>query len=378
MRINLIMLISLLTFSESVGQSAKYYRFVKDDMVNAAISSNRTYWFNSEKFKRVIDSNGYLYYHGYNIAGNLDKTGSPGNEQPWKTTSGIEDLEDKVTIERFIYIPEGAKILVERKFEKNTSSKGIDKTWFHGTYPNNSVAGQIFRHFGGVDSGEPFAIRSLMKEDGKWHGIEYTNDAIPSPVGYSRPDNCIDCHINVGDSGHEIDDITGIKRDWYGVVGTASEKGGPIVFHPFMWVNPNGSKLMRDKPSANPKVAHLFDLSLVTKYVNGADDLTQLYPKPVKVPVYSLLYFGGEGWCSYCNVLTKTMGDLEIVKELESWDYKRFNNPPRGQIFSDSPTFQKFNIASLPTVVILKDGKEIDRFNGAKSKSFMLSKLRKR
>ena len=170
---------------------------------------------------------------------NLIKLGVQPTEQPWHTTSGVEGLEDKVVIDRFAYVPEGTKIKVDFRRKDGTTSRKIEKSWFYGEYPDNFVAGQIFRHFGGPDAGEPFAVRALVKEDGFWSGVEYKNPAVSAPKGYSSPGSCVDCHEDVGKSSFELD----VKRDWYGVVGVASEPGGPIALHPFKWEK-NGKLLM--------------------------------------------------------------------------------------------------------------------------------------
>jgi thioredoxin 1 len=37
---------------------------------------------------------------------------------------------------------------------------------------------------------------------------------------------------------------------------------------------------------------------------------------------------------------------------------------------------QKFNVRSIPTLILFKDGKEVDRFVGVKSKDFLLKAMK--
>ena len=43
------------------------------------------------------------------------------------------------------------------------------------------------------------------------------------------------------------------------------------------------------------------------------------------------------------------------------------------EIYKDLP--QQFNVMSIPTMILFKNGKEIKRFVGVKSKDFLLSKM---
>jgi hypothetical protein len=246
-----------------------YYKFVHDQTINDAMTQDSTFWYSDKTFKRVIENDHKLYPHGFNIAGRLDKTGSAVNEQPWKVTSGVEDVLDVITIKRFVYVPSKVKL---RARKSTIPERGnIPKLWIEGEYPDGSVTGQVFTFRGVV-----FSIRGMQREEGFWHGEEYVNQEAIVPVGYKRASTCVDCHEDVTKDSFEIDP----KRDWYGTIGIGSEIGGPIGFHPFDWresyhkttKSGRGLRLGYSNMRVNADVAHLFDYTEIKDLLDETID----------------------------------------------------------------------------------------------------------
>lgn len=70
-------------------------------------------------------------------------------------------------------------------------------------------------------------------------------------------------------------------------------------------------------------------------------------------------------WCHPCQVMKPVMHELE--KELEGKANVKFINVDENQQESS-----KHGVMSIPTYVVLKDGKEIDRFIGVTAKQKFL------
>ena len=68
-------------------------------------------------------------------------------------------------------------------------------------------------------------------------------------------------------------------------------------------------------------------------------------------------------WCGYCK---KQLSELEFMDKI--WI---------GQVNAEKNTqlSEKFNIKAYPTFLILKDGCEVERFSGFKSKEDIMSRL---
>lgn len=219
-----------------------------DKPILKVINDPDTIWYDG-LYKTFPDHN-HLISVGYNLAGNLDKTGSANNEQPWMNTSGMESAPTSACIRRFIYIPGKIKMsFAEVNFK--SGSRNMTKSYPYGVYPNGTIAGQIF-----CEGLRPFAIRVLQKEN-SFHGFERTNDP---PDWYKSPQNCIDCHSDIHKHAFEIDSV----RDWYGTV-RGLEIGGPIHFHPY-----DTSELEKNGHSFSPikfreDILHKLDLSFYPK-----------------------------------------------------------------------------------------------------------------
>jgi thioredoxin 1 len=72
-------------------------------------------------------------------------------------------------------------------------------------------------------------------------------------------------------------------------------------------------------------------------------------------------------WCGPCKLMNPILDEVE--KENPDLTITRID------IDSDKEMVEKYNIQSVPTYVILKDGKEVDRIIGAKPKFAFLKRV---
>ncbi|MCL4366912.1 thioredoxin [Patescibacteria group bacterium] len=70
-------------------------------------------------------------------------------------------------------------------------------------------------------------------------------------------------------------------------------------------------------------------------------------------------------WCGPCQMMKPTIEELE--KELKNVEFVKIN------VDEDQTTAQKYNVMSIPTYVVEKDGKEIGRKIGYSSKADLLN-----
>lgn len=72
-------------------------------------------------------------------------------------------------------------------------------------------------------------------------------------------------------------------------------------------------------------------------------------------------------WCGPCKLMNPILDEVE--KENPGLTITRID------IDSDKDMVEKYNIQSVPTYIILKDGKEVDRIIGAKPKFAFLKRV---
>ena len=72
-------------------------------------------------------------------------------------------------------------------------------------------------------------------------------------------------------------------------------------------------------------------------------------------------------WCGPCKLMNPILDEVE--KENPNLTITRID------IDSDKEMVEQYNIQSVPTYVILKDGKEVDRIIGAKPKFAFLKRV---
>jgi thioredoxin 1 len=74
-------------------------------------------------------------------------------------------------------------------------------------------------------------------------------------------------------------------------------------------------------------------------------------------------------WCAPCRMMAPILND--VANELP--DGKQVG---KLNIETYQPMAQKFNVRSIPTLILFKDGKEVNRFVGVKSKDFLLKAMK--
>ena len=79
-----------------------------------------------------------------------------------------------------------------------------------------------------------------------------------------------------------------------------------------------------------------------------------------------LCYFGAD-WCGPCQMVTPILEQLQ--DEVDNVKIVKVD------VDASAQTAMKFAIRSIPTLVFLKDGKELDRINGAPPKQMLTQKF---
>lgn len=76
------------------------------------------------------------------------------------------------------------------------------------------------------------------------------------------------------------------------------------------------------------------------------------------------------GWCAPCRMMAPVLND--VASELSG-------NQSVGKVNIEQyqSLAQQFKVRSIPTLILLKNGKEVNRFVGIKSKDFLLQQLQK-
>ena len=75
-------------------------------------------------------------------------------------------------------------------------------------------------------------------------------------------------------------------------------------------------------------------------------------------------------WCAPCRMMAPVLND--VATELKGNSYVGKVNIEQYQSLA-----QKFQVRNIPTLILLRNGKEINRFIGVKSKDFLLQQIRK-
>ena len=75
-------------------------------------------------------------------------------------------------------------------------------------------------------------------------------------------------------------------------------------------------------------------------------------------------------WCGPCRILTPTMNELIN-------DYKEESNVCVGKVDTEEcpDLAAKYGIRGIPTIIIFKNGKLVERMSGVQSKSFYSDKI---
>lgn len=75
-------------------------------------------------------------------------------------------------------------------------------------------------------------------------------------------------------------------------------------------------------------------------------------------------------WCAPCRVMAPVLNDL--AAELDDTTFVGKVNIEKYQSLA-----QKFKIRGIPTAVLFKNGKEVNRFVGIKTKEYLLKEIKK-
>ncbi|HKK42654.1 MAG TPA: thioredoxin [Bacteroidales bacterium] len=75
-------------------------------------------------------------------------------------------------------------------------------------------------------------------------------------------------------------------------------------------------------------------------------------------------------WCLPCKMMAPVLNDVAEELEGNAWVGKL-------DVETNRVSASKYNIRNIPTMVLYKNGKEIDRFVGAKTKDFLLKQINK-
>lgn len=77
------------------------------------------------------------------------------------------------------------------------------------------------------------------------------------------------------------------------------------------------------------------------------------------------------GWCNPCKMLTPILNDIADNKSVEGLSIAKLNVDQYQQVAA------KYKVRSLPTMLIFKDGKEVHRIVGVKTKKALLKEIQK-
>ena len=75
-------------------------------------------------------------------------------------------------------------------------------------------------------------------------------------------------------------------------------------------------------------------------------------------------------WCAPCRMMAPVLND--VASELSGNQFVGKVNIEQYQSLA-----QQFKVRSIPTLILLKNGKEVNRFVGIKSKDFLLQQIQK-
>jgi thioredoxin 1 len=75
-------------------------------------------------------------------------------------------------------------------------------------------------------------------------------------------------------------------------------------------------------------------------------------------------------WCGPCKIMGPVLNDL-AESAGDDVTIGKLN------VDHNQPIAAKYKVRSIPTLILLRDGQEIDRFVGVKSKKFLLAELQK-
>ena len=75
-------------------------------------------------------------------------------------------------------------------------------------------------------------------------------------------------------------------------------------------------------------------------------------------------------WCAPCRMMAPVLND--VANELNGSSQVGKVNIEQYQMLA-----QKFKVRSIPTLILLKNGKEVNRFVGVKNKEFLINQMKR-
>jgi thioredoxin 1 len=115
-------------------------------------------------------------------------------------------------------------------------------------------------------------------------------------------------------------------------------------------------------------MAKIKNAPLVANHKNVLTLTDQNFKQTTKGKVVLVDFWAG--WCAPCRMMAPVLNN--VASELNGISYVG-----KVDIQQDQSLASEFNIRNIPTMVLLKDGKEINRFVGIKSKEFLLKEITK-
>jgi hypothetical protein len=219
-----------------------------DEPIRSVMFGPQTFWYDQQSLPRVYQHDNLLWPIGYNVAGNLDRSGTPNNEKPWLHTGGMDDVKAGA-VRRFYWSPPGQKVKIWQKYGSVFDAKGAEHlgiTKWVGEFPIGAIVGEVL-----MDGKRDFEVRARRKvAQGEWEHFQFDKGA--KPAGYVSVNNCVDCHQDVTKDAQELDG----NRDWYGQVGSL-EQHGPIHLHFF---NHRGVSGAGTPVTFNQDLKHLYEV----------------------------------------------------------------------------------------------------------------------
>ncbi|MGQ1946708.1 thioredoxin [Geofilum sp. OHC36d9] len=131
---------------------------------------------------------------------------------------------------------------------------------------------------------------------------------------------------------------------WYGLLAFVVILGG------YIYLNYRRMKHFSTLPERD-EIQHLNDKNFKTAISEGV----------VLVDFWA-------SWCMPCKMMIPVLNDLSEMTQGKAVIAKL-------NVEEFQPLAMKFNIRSIPAMVLFKDGKEVDRFVGVKTKGFLLKQI---